>query len=208
MDLKQIENILAIANKGSITKAAEGLFVTQSALNQQLLKLEKEIGLPLFERRNHSMIPTDAGQIYLDGAREILQIKENTYKRLSDMSEDSHGTISIVYTPERGPICSRRCFRCFTCSIRIYVSIHGSSEISRWSSCLRIRRRTWPALPMWKGRKSRLLLYRRCEGGDCLGHAGLPSPGLSCGRKQCRTAAGAGSSISEGHGFCAGGTGD
>ncbi len=102
MDLKQIENILAIANKGSITKAAEGLFVTQSALNQQLLKLEKELGLSLFERRSHSMIPTDAGQIYLEGAREILQIKENTYKRLSDMSEDSHGTIAIVYTPERG----------------------------------------------------------------------------------------------------------
>lgn len=102
MDLKQIENILAIANKGSITKAAEGLFVTQSALNQQLLKLEKEIGLPLFERRNHSMLPTDAGQIYLEGAREILEIKENTYKRLSDLTDDSHGTISIVYTPERG----------------------------------------------------------------------------------------------------------
>ncbi len=102
MDLKQMENIMAIANKGSITRAAEGLFVTQSALNQQLLKLEKEIGLPLFERRNHSMVPTEAGRIYLDGAREILQIKENTYKRLSDLSEESHGSISIVYTPERG----------------------------------------------------------------------------------------------------------
>ena len=60
MELKQIENILAIAGEGSISRAAERLFLTQSALNQQLLKLEKEIGMPLFERRKHSMIPTEA----------------------------------------------------------------------------------------------------------------------------------------------------
>ncbi|HCS66826.1 MAG TPA: LysR family transcriptional regulator [Oribacterium sp.] len=102
MDLKQIENILAIANDGSISRAADRLFLTQSALNQQLLKLEKELGMPLFERRSHSMIPTEAGQIYLEGAREILQIKENTYKKLNDLHQEGHGTISIAYSPERG----------------------------------------------------------------------------------------------------------
>ena len=40
MELKQIENILAIAGVGRISRAAERLFLTQSALNQQLLKLE------------------------------------------------------------------------------------------------------------------------------------------------------------------------
>ena len=58
--------------------------------------------MPLFERRRHSMIPTEAGQIYLEGAREILQIKENTYKKLGDLHQEGHGTISIAYTPERG----------------------------------------------------------------------------------------------------------
>ena len=102
MELKQIENILAIAGEGSISRAAERLFLTQSALNQQLLKLEKEIGMQLFERRKHSMVPTEAGQIYLEGARQILQIKENTYKKLNDLHQEGHGTISIAYTPERG----------------------------------------------------------------------------------------------------------
>ena len=41
MDTKQIEYILKIAEENNITKAAEKLFITQSALNQQLLKLEK-----------------------------------------------------------------------------------------------------------------------------------------------------------------------
>ncbi len=44
MDVKQIEYIVKIAETGSITRAAEQLFITQSALNQQLLKLEQSLG--------------------------------------------------------------------------------------------------------------------------------------------------------------------
>ena len=74
MDLRQIENIIAIEQEQSISRAAEKLFLTQSALNQQLLKLEKELGTPLFERRKHSMIPTFAGRIYLQsGWRSIRE---------------------------------------------------------------------------------------------------------------------------------------
>ena len=111
MELKQIENILAIAGEGSISRAAERLFLTQSALNQQLLKLEQSLGVKLFIRHKHDMTPTEAGNVYLKygrhmlhekRAREILQIKENTYKKLNDLHEEGHGTISIAYTPERG----------------------------------------------------------------------------------------------------------
>ena len=42
MDLRQIQYIVAIAEENNITRAAEKLYITQSALNQQLLKLEKE----------------------------------------------------------------------------------------------------------------------------------------------------------------------
>ena len=48
MNLKQLEYMTAIADERNITKAADRLFLTQSALNQQLLKLEKELGTPLF----------------------------------------------------------------------------------------------------------------------------------------------------------------
>ena len=43
MDLRQIQYIVAIAEENNITRAAEKLYITQSALNQQLLKLEKEL---------------------------------------------------------------------------------------------------------------------------------------------------------------------
>ena len=57
MDLHLIENMIAIEQEQSISKAAEKLYLTQSALNQQLLRLEKELGTQLFERRKHSMVP-------------------------------------------------------------------------------------------------------------------------------------------------------
>lgn len=50
MDLKQLEYMVKIAKEKNITKAAKKLFITQSALNQQLLKLEKDLGAPLFYR--------------------------------------------------------------------------------------------------------------------------------------------------------------
>lgn len=102
MDLRQIENIIAIEQEQSISRAAEKLFLTQSALNQQLLKLEKELGTPLFERRKHSMIPTFAGRIYLRTAHQIVDMKKETYRIISDISEESTGEISVAYTPETG----------------------------------------------------------------------------------------------------------
>ncbi|MCD8222028.1 MAG: LysR family transcriptional regulator [Clostridiales bacterium] len=102
MDLHQIQYIVTIAEEQSITKAAEKLFMTQSALNQQLLKLERELGTPLFERKKHSMIPTFAGNIYLESCRQILNIKKDTYKIIYDISQEDAGMISVAYTPERG----------------------------------------------------------------------------------------------------------
>lgn len=48
MDTKQINFILTIAEEGGITKAANKLFISQSALDQQLLKLKNELGTQLF----------------------------------------------------------------------------------------------------------------------------------------------------------------
>ena len=58
MDLRLIEYIVAIEKYGNMTEAAEHLFVTPSALNQQLLKLEKELDVPLFTRSKRRMVPT------------------------------------------------------------------------------------------------------------------------------------------------------
>ena len=102
MDLKQIEYIVKSDDEHSITRAAQNLFVTQSALNQQLLRLEKELGAPLFHRSKVDMRPTEIGQVYLDNAREILRIKQRTYNLINDMTDAKKGRLSIGFTPGRG----------------------------------------------------------------------------------------------------------
>ncbi|MDR1702232.1 MAG: LysR family transcriptional regulator [Sporomusaceae bacterium] len=102
MDLKQLEYIVQIAKENNITHAADKLFITQSALNQQLLRLEKELGTPLFYRSRTDWRPTAAGEVYLKNAHEILRIKKETYKLINDISENKKGTISVGLTQERG----------------------------------------------------------------------------------------------------------
>lgn len=102
MEIKQVSYILTIAEEGSITRAAEKLYMTQSALNQQLLRLERELGVELFTRSGRGMTPTFAGKIYLENARKIQELRNLTYKQLGDISEVKYGEISIGYTPERG----------------------------------------------------------------------------------------------------------
>jgi len=104
MDLSQLENIIAIAEEKNIARAAERKFLTQSALNQQLLRLEKELGTPLFERKYHSLELTPAGNAYIMTAREMLKMKEDTYKIIQDIARNDAGEISIAFTPEKGAI--------------------------------------------------------------------------------------------------------
>ena len=87
MDLKQLEYIVMIAEENSITRAAERLFITQSGLNQQLLKLEAELGIQLFHRSKNDFRLTQAGQVYVSYARKILRLKQEAYNILNDMED-------------------------------------------------------------------------------------------------------------------------
>lgn len=104
MDLRQLENIVAIEQEQSISKAAERLFMSQSALNQQLLKLENELGVTLFDRSKRQMIPTFAGRVYLNAAHEILNTKEEAYKIIHDIAHEHAGEIKLAYSPEQGSL--------------------------------------------------------------------------------------------------------
>jgi len=103
MDLKQLEYMIKIAEENNITRAAQKLFITQSALNQQLLKLEKELGTQLFVRGRTNWRLTKSGEIYIDNAKKIVRIKTNTYNHINDLMAIQKGTIRIGLTPERGP---------------------------------------------------------------------------------------------------------
>lgn len=102
MELKQLEYVIAIADCGSISKAADSLFITQSGLNQQLIRLESELGIKLFDRDKHYLKMTEAGKIYVKKAREIMLIKKDTYNILSDLKNNKVGEINLGLTLEHG----------------------------------------------------------------------------------------------------------
>lgn len=102
MDTKQMVYILTIAGESGITKAANKLFITQSALNQQLLKLEKELGTQLFHRSRSNFTLTEAGRVYVDYAKRMLLLKDEAYRIIHDLSDRQKGTLSLAFAPERG----------------------------------------------------------------------------------------------------------
>ena len=102
MDLHLVENIIAIADERSITRAAEKRFVTQSALNQQLQKLEEELGTPLFVRTRGNWQPTKAGEAYLSAARQMIALKKDAYARIADEAEKNSRHLTVGLIPERG----------------------------------------------------------------------------------------------------------
>lgn len=102
MDLRLLERMLSIAEEKSIKKAADKCFITHSALTQQLFKLEEELGTPLFIRSRSNWQPTEAGKAYLETARKVLLMKQDTYHRIADYAEESRRRLSVGLIPERG----------------------------------------------------------------------------------------------------------
>lgn len=93
IDTRIIEYVIAIAEEGSLNKAAEKLFISQPALSQRLKKLEDELGTELFRRENSGLVITDAGRVYINGGRSILQIKQEAMAKLSSMDQSQTDVI-------------------------------------------------------------------------------------------------------------------
>ena len=98
MDIRKPEYIVAIADEGSVTRAAEKLFLTRPALSHYLLTLEESLGSPIFRRTRSGLIPTAAGEIYIRGARQVLDTVRQTQKELDDLEGCAAGTLRIGIT--------------------------------------------------------------------------------------------------------------
>lgn len=102
MSQKLCEYILAVKKYGNISEAAKRVFITPSALNQQLLKLEDELGTQLFIRSKRSLIPTEAGNIYLDYAERVIKLWQRAHSEINDIAGCDTGTYRIGLTVDHG----------------------------------------------------------------------------------------------------------
>jgi DNA-binding transcriptional LysR family regulator len=113
MNLRQLTYIVTIAETENISHAAEKLFLSRPALNHYLISLENEIGTALFKRINRRMLPTFAGDIYINAAKKILDIQKQTYKMLHDIIDSNIGCLSVGITSGQGTILFNKLFPLF-----------------------------------------------------------------------------------------------
>ena len=101
MNTKQLEYVLVLSREGSFSKAADTLNITQPSLSQYIKKIEKEIGLPLFDRTNGDVRLTDAGRVYLESGKRILDLEQQMNAKFQDIAEHKTGTLRIGTSPFR-----------------------------------------------------------------------------------------------------------
>ncbi len=95
MNFQHFEYILILAEEKSFSKAADRLFMTQSALSQYVRKLEKQLNITLFDRKNGPVTPTPEGELYLEALKKTKQNMLDFTKQLSDLTELRLGHLSI-----------------------------------------------------------------------------------------------------------------
>ncbi len=94
MELRELKYFLSIAREGSISKAAESLYITQPSLSRQMQNLEKEVGKQLFIRGKKITL-TETGELLKKRAEEMLSLYEKTQAEISAPTESVYGDIYI-----------------------------------------------------------------------------------------------------------------
>ncbi|MCR8842902.1 LysR family transcriptional regulator [Paenibacillus sp. SC116] len=102
MEIRQLQYAIQIAEERNFSRAAEKLHIAQPSLSQQLSKLEKEIGVLLFQRTTNSVELTHAGTVFVERAQAIIDSLEQLKKEMFDISQTKAGKVTIGTMPITG----------------------------------------------------------------------------------------------------------
>ncbi len=103
MEVHQLRYFCAVAESGSFTRAAEREQVAQPSLSQQIMKLEEELGVRLFDRLGRSVRLTGFGQVFLPRARAILVELKAAKDEVAERQSSVSGPVSIGVIPTIAP---------------------------------------------------------------------------------------------------------
>ena len=103
MELRHLRTITAVARHRSLTKAGEELFLTQSAVSQQIRRLEEELGVEVFRRTSRSVELTAEGRVILGYAHRVLAEVDGMQTELEEISGLLAGHLRIGGVYPTGP---------------------------------------------------------------------------------------------------------
>lgn len=95
MEIRVLRYFMQIAREGSMTRAAEYLHVSQSALSKQMKELENELGKKLFRRGSSSVSLTDEGMLLRKRAEDLLAMADKIEREFKSMDDITGGDIYI-----------------------------------------------------------------------------------------------------------------
>jgi LysR family transcriptional regulator, hydrogen peroxide-inducible genes activator len=103
MNLRQLQYFVAVADTRHFGRAAKRCYVSQPSLSQQVMKLERELGHPLFERLGRRIQLTEAGEALLPKARSILASFEELESDFAEELAHGGGHLSVGAIPTMAP---------------------------------------------------------------------------------------------------------
>ncbi len=99
VSLDELRWFVAVAERGRVTQAAEELHISQPALSRALARLQRELGVGLFDRRGRTLRLNRYGELFLAHARRALAEIESGREAVEEVAGAEHGTVSLGFAP-------------------------------------------------------------------------------------------------------------
>ena len=95
MELRHLEYFVAVAAELNFSRAAQRIHVVQSALSASVARLEKELGVELFDRSKRQIVLTAAGEVFLGHAREVMHTAHRARTSVDAFRDQLTGTVTL-----------------------------------------------------------------------------------------------------------------
>lgn len=95
MELRHLRYFVAVAEEENVTRAAARLHISQPPLSRQIRDLEAELGIALFEHSAKAVRLTEAGQVFLNEARAVLQRVNEAVQTAKAIATGQRGEIHV-----------------------------------------------------------------------------------------------------------------
>jgi LysR family transcriptional regulator, nitrogen assimilation regulatory protein len=135
MDFKQLRAFLTVAETGNVTRAAEVLHVVQPAVSRQIMLLEQDVGVPLFDRERHGMMLTDAGRALVGYARRAMLELERARAEIAGAEAGIGGLVTLGMLPSTIDTLSAPLVSAVAANhpgIRIRIAMGYAGTLLRW----------------------------------------------------------------------------
>ncbi|WP_321801907.1 LysR substrate-binding domain-containing protein [Burkholderia sp. BCC1988] len=135
MDIKQLRALLAVAETGSVTRAADVLHIVQPAVSRQLKLLEEDVGIALFERGRYGMELTESGEILVEHARRALLELDRARAEIQPSDARISGIVTIGLLPSTADLLASPLLTAVKArhpSVSLRVSVGYAGHLRDW----------------------------------------------------------------------------